>query len=486
MDTETKTIDVANETAAWPTNRVANRVADLSRTRDDAAGGHRLRWWRDALRRRMLAAADLVAAGLTTVIATRGSVSGLILLAGLPLWILVAKMLGLYDRDHIALRHLTVDEIPTLLAWMTVGVGAVALVSASTAVEEVSASAALIALGAGTVLAVVLRATMRGAWRRIVPPELTLIVGERDLAAGIARRIQLFGDMHLRVVGAGPVVLGGNGDQARHLRRLVDGVDRVIVASREIGMDPVAQLATECRERQVKLSVVSPLRGHAGPMPYLSQVADLPVLEFDTSDVSRSTMLLKRGFDIVVSALALVILAPLFPLVALAIQLDSPGPAIFSQLRAGLDARPFRMYKLRSMYRDAEDQLNELVDLDSLPAPAFKLRNDPRVTRVGRMLRRFSLDELPQLWNVLKGEMSIVGPRPEELALVERYEPEHRFRLRVKPGMTGPMQVSGRGELAFDERLAVEMDYVEKISLARDLWILIQTLPVTLRGTGAY
>ena len=486
MDTDTKTIDVAPETAAWPANRVASRVADLSRTRDDAAGGHRLRWWRDALRRRMLAAADLLAAGLTTVIATRGSVSGLVLLAGLPVWILVAKMLGLYDRDHIALRHLTVDEIPTLLAWMTVGVGAVALVSASTGIQDVSASAALIALGAGTVLSIVLRALMRGAWRRIVPAELTLIVGERDLASGIARRIQLFDDMHLRVVGAGPVRLDGNGDQARRLRRLVDGVDRVIVASRDIGMDPVAQLATECRERQVKLSVVSPLRGHAGPMPYLSQVADLPVLEFDTSDVSRSTMLLKRAFDTVVSAVALVILAPLFPLVALAIRLDSSGPAIFSQLRAGLDGRPFRMYKLRSMYRDAEDQLNELVDLDSLPAPAFKLRNDPRVTRVGRLLRRFSLDELPQLWNVLKGEMSIVGPRPEELALVERYEPEHRFRLQVKPGMTGPMQVSGRGELAFDERLAVEMDYVEKISLARDLWILIQTLPVTLRGTGAY
>jgi lipopolysaccharide/colanic/teichoic acid biosynthesis glycosyltransferase len=134
----------------------------------------------------------------------------------------------------------------------------------------------------------------------------------------------------------------------------------------------------------------------------------------------------------------------------------------------------------------AEDELGSLIDLDALSAPAFKLRDDPRVTRVGRLLRRFSLDELPQLWNVLRGEMSIVGPRPEELALVERYEPEHRFRLQVKPGMTGPMQVFGRAELAFDERLAVELDYVEKISLARDLWILLQTLPAALRGTGAY
>jgi exopolysaccharide biosynthesis polyprenyl glycosylphosphotransferase len=281
-------------------------------------------------------------------------------------------------------------------------------------------------------------------------------------------------------------VLSRNGSRDGGLSQRLDGVDRVIVASREITLDPVAELATVCRVRQVKLSVVSPLRGTAGPMPYLSQVADLPVLEFDTSDVSRSTMLLKRAFDIMISAIALVVLAPLFPLVALAIRLDSPGPALFSQLRAGLGGRPFRMYKLRSMYREAEEQLSDLVDLDELPEPAFKLRHDPRVTRVGRFLRRLSLDELPQLWNVLRGDMSIVGPRPEELALVERYQPEHRFRLEVKPGMTGPMQVSGRGELAFAERLAVELDYVERISLARDLWILLRTVPAVYRGTGAY
>jgi exopolysaccharide biosynthesis polyprenyl glycosylphosphotransferase len=236
----------------------------------------------------------------------------------------------------------------------------------------------------------------------------------------------------------------------------------------------------------VKLSVVSPLRGSVGPIPYLTQVADLPVLEFDTSDVSRSTMLLKRGFDIVISATSLALLAPLFPFVALAIRLDSPGPVLFTQLRAGLGGAPFRMYKLRSMYRDAEERLGDLIDFDALPEPAFKLRDDPRVTRIGRFLRRLSLDELPQLWNVLRGDMSIVGPRPEELSLVERYRPEHRFRLEVKPGMTGPMQVFGRGELAFAERLAVELDYVEKISLARDLWILLQTVPALFRGTGAY
>ena len=116
----------------------------------------------------------------------------------------------------------------------------------------------------------------------------------------------------------------------------------------------------------------------------------------------------------------------------------------------------------------------------------FKLRPDPRVTRVGRFLRRFSLDELPQLVNVIRGEMSMVGPRPEEVSVADRYQPEHRFRLMVKPGITGPMQVFGRGELTFEERLAVEIDYVENLSLTRDLWLLAQTIPAVVRGTGAF
>jgi lipopolysaccharide/colanic/teichoic acid biosynthesis glycosyltransferase len=210
------------------------------------------------------------------------------------------------------------------------------------------------------------------------------------------------------------------------------------------------------------------------------------VLEYDTWDVSRSTLLLKRIFDVVVSGIALLVLAPFLPLIALAIRLDSPGPAFFVQLRSGLGGTPFKMIKLRTMRADAEESLSDVVSLDELREPMFKLRSDPRVTRVGRLLRRFSLDELPQLFNVLMGQMSIVGPRPEQIELVERYRPEHRFRLQVKPGMTGPMQVFGRGELTFAERLAVELDYVENISFTRDLRILFHTLPALLRGTGAY
>jgi exopolysaccharide biosynthesis polyprenyl glycosylphosphotransferase len=478
-------INTARETQGWRDTNDPTGASAFARRMAPAAAGHRLRWWRDALRRRFLAAADLAAAAVATVLATRGSGSGLILLLGLPVWILVAKMLGLYDRDHMALRHLTVDELSTLLAWMGLGTAALALTAPLTEAGALSDVAALRAFLLGSVAAVVLRALARRLWRNLVPAESTLIIGDGELALTVARKIQLFPDMHLRVAGVRSIE-AANGQRSAVLMRLIDGADRVIVATAEISLDPVAELAAVCRDRQVKLSVVSPLRGTAGPMPYLSQVADLPVLEFDTSDVSRSTALLKRSFDVLLSATALVVLAPLYPLIALAVKLDSPGPVIFSQLRAGLGGQPFRMYKLRSMREGAADELGDLVDLDSLPEPSFKLRKDPRVTRVGRFLRRFSLDELPQLWNVLRGDMSIVGPRPEELALVERYRPEHRFRLQVKPGMTGPMQVFGRGELGFAERLAVELDYVERMSLARDVWILLQTVPAVFHGTGAY
>jgi exopolysaccharide biosynthesis polyprenyl glycosylphosphotransferase len=282
--------------------------------------------------------------------------------------------------------------------------------------------------------------------------------------------------MHLKLVeGAG----------GRSFEEVVAGVDRVIFASDVMEPGEVGGLVAECRERQVKLSVISPLHGRAGPVR-LSRVADLPVLEYETWDPSRSTAMIKRGFDVLVASAGLLVTAPLFPIIAAAIRLDSPGPVLFNQLRAGLDGRPFEMRKFRTMVADAERRLGDVVTLDDLNDPVFKLSEDPRVTRVGRLLRRLSLDELPQLWNVLRGEMSIVGPRPEQIELVERYRPEHRFRLSVKPGITGPMQVFGRGDLTFHERLAVELDYIENLSLARDLRIIAETVPVALRGSGAY
>jgi len=183
---------------------------------------------------------------------------------------------------------------------------------------------------------------------------------------------------------------------------------------------------------------------------------------------------------------ALIVTAPLFVLIMAAIRLSGPGPVFYVQTRVGLGGREFRMFKFRTMRADAEAVLPTLVRFDALDEPAFKLARDPRVTRLGRFLRRTSLDELPQLLNVLAGDMSLVGPRPEQVELVRRYKPEHRFRLMVKPGLTGPMQVFGRGRLTFEERLAVEREYIENLSLSRDLRILALTVPSVFDGRGAY
>ena len=197
-------------------------------------------------------------------------------------------------------------------------------------------------------------------------------------------------------------------------------------------------------------------------------------------------MFLKRVLDISVSAIVLMLALPLAALVALAILIEDGRPILFAQTRSGIGGRPFTMWKFRTMVDDAEAMLADLVPFDKLEEPVFKLRGDPRVTRAGRVIRRFSIDELPQLVNVLRGEMSIVGPRPEQADLVERYKPEHRVRLAVKPGLTGPMQVYGRGELSLEERIAVERDYVENMSLGRDLRILAMTVAPVLTGRGAF
>lgn len=215
-------------------------------------------------------------------------------------------------------------------------------------------------------------------------------------------------------------------------------------------------------------------------------------LRFSREKVARQTPItgwhrvVKRTIDIMGSFAGLVISAPVMLASAVAIKLDSSGPVFFVQERAGQNGKPFRMVKMRTMVEDAEAQLPELVDLDELSPPAFKLEDDPRVTRVGRFLRRASLDELPQLWNVLKGDMSLVGPRPEELRVVRLYNDWHRQRLAVKPGLTGPMQVNGRADLDFDDRVRLELDYIHHYSLWRDVVILAKTVTAVVSGRGAY
>jgi exopolysaccharide biosynthesis polyprenyl glycosylphosphotransferase len=212
-------------------------------------------------------------------------------------------------------------------------------------------------------------------------------------------------------------------------------------------------------------------------------VADDTVVSPRVSPVYLSV---KRLMDIVGAGLGLVLLSPLFAAIAVAIKLDSPGPVLFTQMRAGKGGKPFRFYKFRSMRADAERLRKSLDHMNQASGPVFKLRDDPRITRVGAVLRRFSLDELPQLFNVLKGDMSLVGPRPPLLEEVARYEPRHLRRLAVTPGITCIWQVSGRSDIPFERWVEMDVEYIQNRSLLLDLKLLLLTIPAVLSGRGAY
>ncbi|MGB1249379.1 MAG: sugar transferase [Candidatus Promineifilaceae bacterium] len=194
---------------------------------------------------------------------------------------------------------------------------------------------------------------------------------------------------------------------------------------------------------------------------------------------------LKRLLDVVGSLVGTALFFLIYFPLALIIKFDSKGPVLFRQTRIGRDGQPFVCFKFRTMHVNAEAELDRLIDIDALAEPMFKLENDPRVTYIGRLLRRWSIDEIPQFWNVLRGDMSLVGPRPEESRLVAKYNSRQRQRLAVRPGLSGPMQIRGRGNLSMSKRLELELEYIENYSLRKDIAILLETLPAVLRGEGA-
>ena len=194
----------------------------------------------------------------------------------------------------------------------------------------------------------------------------------------------------------------------------------------------------------------------------------------------------KRVFDLAIGLLVFLLVLPIFPLIALMIKLDSPGPVFYRQDRVGRGGRPFRFYKFRSMYREADRRLAELQTRNEQDGPIFKMKADPRITPVGQFLRRSSVDEIPQIINVLRGEMSIVGPRPPLPVEVARYQPWHRRRLDVKPGITCLWQIAGRSQIGFDEWMRLDMQYLRTRGLRTDLMIFMKTLPAVMARRGAY
>jgi exopolysaccharide biosynthesis polyprenyl glycosylphosphotransferase len=263
-------------------------------------------------------------------------------------------------------------------------------------------------------------------------------------------------------------------------------VDEVIITLPWTYHRRILSLLRECERRNVAARIVPDLFQLSLRQVAVSDLGGVPLIGVQEIAFSRTALLVKRAMDVILALLMILLGLPVIVLIALAIKLDSPGPILFRQDRVGKNGRPFRIYKFRSMRVGAEEEQEDLLAMNEADGPLFKIRNDPRLTRVGRFLRRTSLDELPQLINVLQGQMSLVGPRPAIAYEVEQYQPWHRQRLSVHPGMTGLWQVSGRSELTFDEGVLLDIYYIEHWSPWLDLTILLRTVPKVFIGDGAY
>jgi exopolysaccharide biosynthesis polyprenyl glycosylphosphotransferase len=498
MDEKTRGEERSGVLTATPPDRGRNAPTEMA-SRLGLAGQSGSRR-RGAVLRRLLAAGDWL--GIFAALCVATAVTSTTDVAKLfwavlftPAWLLVLKLHGLYDNDHRRIRHSTLDELPALISASALGTIVLDGLLWLSPPGPLSAKSAII-VGIGAVLACFVgRAVLRFAWQRLTGVAIGIVVGPAPLIDVVARRIATHPEARLRLVGylSSPrdkdrrallPRLGSDEEIVRVARE--HEVEHVVVAEQEMSEREAEHLIEQCKAAGLGLTFLPRHYGLLGPGIELNRLADLPVLDFRFADPPRSTMALKRGLDVLVSGLMLTLLSPLLALIAIFIVADSGMPVFFRQTRAGKDGVPFTMLKFRTMVVDAEERLAELVDLEELDEPAFKIPDDPRITRAGRFLRRTSLDELPQLINVLRGDMSLVGPRPEEEAVVALYDERQRIRLAIKPGLTGPMQVYGRGDLTFEERLAMERDYLDNLSVAGDLAILLRTPRAIVRGEGAY
>ncbi len=458
---------------------------------------------RGAILRRLLASGDWLALSVALCVATATTFTtdiATLFWAVLfsPAWILVLKLHGLYDNDHRRIRHSTLDELPALVSASALGTIVLDGLLALSPAGPLSPSSAIL-VGIGTLIGTfTARGVLRFAWHRLVGTALGIVIGPVAAAEVVARRVATHPEARLRLIGfLGPAgeasgaagadglpCLGSISDVSRVAREYE--IERVVVTELEMSEPATEKMIEQCKQAGLGLTFLPQHYGLLGPGIELNRLAELPVLDFRFSDPPWSTLLLKRSLDFAFSALVLALLLPLLVGISLLILIDSGRPILFRQKRAGKEGKSFTMLKFRTMVVDAEDRLKELIDLEKLDQPAFKIPDDPRVTRAGRVLRRLSLDELPQFVNVLRGDMSLVGPRPEEEAVVALYDERQRARLAVKPGLTGPMQVYGRGDLTFEERLAMERDYLDNLSVISDLAILLRTPSAMIRGDGAY
>ena len=265
-------------------------------------------------------------------------------------------------------------------------------------------------------------------------------------------------------------------------------VDEVLVALPIDRYGPLVQaIVRQCEEQGIIVRVRTEMSTLNIGRSYVDNLHGVPVVTIQSGPQDGWQLIAKRLIDLLASTLLLITLAPLLIVVVLLIKWDSPGPVFFGQERVGFNKRRFRMLKFRTMVDGSDQQQRALEHLNEAQGPVFKIKNDPRVTRVGAFLRRFSIDELPQLVNVLRGEMSLVGPRPLPVRDVERIDVQwHKRRFSIKPGITCLWQVNGRSDIAFNDWVRMDLDYIDKWSLGLDLLILVKTIPAVFKGPGAY
>ncbi len=340
---------------------------------------------------------------------------------------------------------------------------------------------------------------LRGWIRRQFGAEVYyIVVGEGKEALEIARAVEASKDYGVKLLAfvdssgklEGSIELDGT-YPIKHLDELAGllrrhAVDEVFFAVEAAHLKDLEEIFLLCDEEGVRTRVATHFFPHVNSRIYLDRFGDRPLLTFAASPADEGRLLVKRVFDAVFSLVSLIVLAIPMLLIMIAIRLSSPGPAVFSQTRCGLNGRRFTFYKFRSMVRDAEQRRHEVSHLNQKDGPAFKASNDPRLTQIGRWLRRYSIDEWPQFWNILKGDMSFVGPRPAIPDEVDQYKTWQRRRLRMRPGLTCLWALRGRDHLDFETWMRYDLKYIDNWSLWLDIKILLRSIPLVLAGRGAH